>query len=674
MTFKVPAEATPGPNGVVKQYRACVYGGDTVNTSSLQPTTNTAGYLFNVGLAPRLNNAAGPSGGTNSLTVTAADTAAIFTGVAAVGAYFSSSTCPTAYGTPGATLVASNVNRLSNTQTSLTVPAAITSTGVGPKSYALCLYNGATAASTLLSSTSYTVGKVYLSNTSGPSAGGNGITITATDATTYSGFTPGILLVSGQPCNATYETTDDTTDPTYLYRVATAKVRKLSDTQVAFTVPTVARVGSWTVCTYNSTNDGGGSVVASADYTTIAAAIPAAIRPSAGPATGGTEIVVSGTDFPTTPGSITATLGGVALENIRPLSAYSFRATTPAHSVQANSPLVVTTSSGVRTLTNAFSFQNEIIVAPRTAPNTIGSLDVKVTGTGFLSYNWPTNPTTYGTSSPTATDSRVYLVRGTYNGAAAVSTDRKANAPVSECWNVLVINDETLVCSLVLDRRFGGAAATAAAGAEAAFPLTYANTTGTGNKPNVTASTTSTVWEVTDGTFSQDDVGQPISDGGTLIAAGTTITAVLSPTRIVVSQVGTGAGGAVTDAVVGGPVRTGVTTLTASSGATSVTSASAVFTQADVGRAFNAFTTGDIADGTVILSVSADGKTAYLNQPTNAVVDASDSGTLRAAAPVPNGAYTLTVVSNAAVGAATSDPAYTQSVVSSGSTFTVAPS
>jgi hypothetical protein len=41
---------------------------------------------------------------------------------------------------------------------------------------------------------------------------------------------------------------------------------------------------------------------------------------------------------------------------------------------------------------------------------------------------------------------------------------------------------------------------------------------------------------------------------------------------------------------------------------------------------------------------------------------------------VPVGAYSITVVSNGNVDAATADPNYQQSVVSSGATFTVAPS
>ena len=40
---------------------------------------------------------------------------------------------------------------------------------------------------------------------------------------------------------------------------------------------------------------------------------------------------------------------------------------------------------------------------------------------------------------------------------------------------------------------------------------------------------------------------------------------------------------------------------------------------------------------------------------------------------MPNGAYTLTVVNNGAVNAATTDPNYEQSAITSGATFTVAP-
>jgi hypothetical protein len=55
------------------------------------------------------------------------------------------------------------------------------------------------------------------------------------------------------------------------------------------------------------------------------------------------------------------------------------------------------------------------------------------------------------------------------------------------------------------------------------------------------------------------------------------------------------------------------------------------------------------------------------------VLGTAVTATLYAAAPVLNGAYNLTYVSNGDLDAPTTDVDFNQSVVSSGSTFTVAP-
>ena len=92
-----------------------------------------------------------------------------------------------------------------------------------------------------------------------------------------------------------------------------------------------------------------------------------------------------------------------------------------------------------------------------------------------------------------------------------------------------------------------------------------------------------------------------------------------------------------------------------------------VFSQADVGR--HASGTG-VGTNAIVLAVDPTGATATLS--------VANSGTpsavvLSSGNQVPDGAYNLTVVSNAVENAALTDVDYAQTVVSSGSIFTVAP-
>jgi hypothetical protein len=100
-----------------------------------------------------------------------------------------------------------------------------------------------------------------------------------------------------------------------------------------------------------------------------------------------------------------------------------------------------------------------------------------------------------------------------------------------------------------------------------------------------------------------------------------------------------------------------------------LTSASAGFTTADTGR----IVTGDgIAPNTVISTVTDPG-TVQLSRPATA----GGGSTVTVAAPVatPRGPYTMTVVSDGGPdvqpGGTNEDPSFTQSVISSGATFTV---
>ena len=176
------------------------------------------------------------------------------------------------------------------------------------------------------------------------------------------------------------------------------------------------------------------------------------------------------------------------------------------------------------------------------------------------------------------------------------------------------------------------------------------------------------------GTFSANDVGQRINETvpGTSIPVGTTITSVLSPSRALISANAT-ATATNLDATIGNlAVRTVTTTATTAAGNSTITAAAGTFSSADIGRVLSGVT--GVTDGTTIVGVAAGGGSATLSAPaTGSGVANAASVALYASAPVPNGAYNLTYVSNGDLDAPTTDPDFTQSAVSSSSTFTVAP-
>jgi hypothetical protein len=95
------------------------------------------------------------------------------------------------------------------------------------------------------------------------------------------------------------------------------------------------------------------------------------------------------------------------------------------------------------------------------------------------------------------------------------------------------------------------------------------------------------------------------------------------------------------------------------------TSTASGFNAGDVGRSISG---AGLPNGTRILSVNA-GVPTLSNAATASAP--SPTLTLHSGVPIPNGTYTVTVVSNGTVGAQLLS-GYTQSIISSGSTFTVA--
>lgn len=668
VTFNVPpTTALVASTGATRTYAVCLYTAAAAGSAAV-PLSSTP--TFTVSATSTLSPATGASGGGNTVTVTAPAASPYFTGVTAPAAVFSQTACAALYpvspaaGTTAA-VTRSTTTATANTVATIPVPTAVLGTGTTATPYNICIYNGTTAGtSALLASTPYsvTLPAVTLSSVIGPNSAGAGVTVNSAANFLTGVTTPGVAFTTAATCPTTFPATATyAAGPPVVAGVvqavtgSTSNARKLANNRMAVTVPALPLIGSapttYQACIYNGITVGTSTILASAAYTSTTVPTPTGVTPSAGPALGGSTITVTGSDFPTAAGSITATLGGSPLTNITPVSSTAFTAVTPAHSVADDVPLVVTTAAGSRVLQSAYSFTNALQITPNTAPNTTTAVDVDVLGTGFLSK-------TFGGAG----NARVYLVDGEYDGAD-IGSSTWANGPVAECTNVLVISDNELICTLQLNRRLTATGALF-------DPVAYTRTLTT----DVNTTAGSRVVSLTTGTFTQNDIGQPIVQSGNAnIPAGTRIVSVLSPTQAVISANAllSTAGTEITAVIGGAAVRTATANYTL--GGTTVTATgSASFSSADIGRVVTGTGIATSGAGTTITAVAAGGGSATLSQPTTAAGTGATLS-LYAAGAVPNGAYNLTYVSNGDLDAETDDTDYEQSIVSSGSTFTVAP-
>jgi hypothetical protein len=504
-----------------------------------------------------------------------------------------------------------------------------------------------------------------LSSPTGPSGGLNTVTATAPTGIFTTAFTPAVEFeyvgtAAAASCAATYVAAAAIAvgaSPTYtqtagVLTVPAGNVKKLSTSKLAVTVPsTVVLTGGqpsakYNMCVYNGTTVGTSALIGNAPYTIAAKATLTTITPATGPALGGTTVTVVGTNFPAT--GMTASIGGQALTNIVVASGgTSFTATTPAHAASAPLTLSVTTSGGVTTKLAAFSYTNGIIISPNTGPNSSATpIDVDVLGVGFTAIDFST--TTTG-QTPDNAFGHVYLVNGKYN--AKTATGNKTQAEVAECTSVLVITDTELICSLLLSKSLNAAGGTA---------IAPANRTVT---DAVTATSTALTSATAD--FTAADVGAVVAGAG--ITAGTYIASVTNATTVVLSAATTATATGVTVAI--GAARANATGATTSASAT-VTGTGTAFFASDVGRAISG--AGIPLGATITAYGSATSVTI------SAPATATGTGvtlTIGDVQPVPEDTYTLTVVSNGQqdiqTGGTNEDLLYTQSIVSSGSTFTV---
>lgn len=499
-----------------------------------------------------------------------------------------------------------------------------------------------------------------LSSVQGPNTGGNTITATIPTGSTIT-FAPGVdvqfqtAATTLTACTATWAT-PVTPTATAGGIIDHPNVLVVSPARLAINVQNFGLApitAKYNVCVYSANNSTGQLLAQTplgGQYSIGNRVMLNNVWPVAGPSQGGTTITVSGGNFPTvatSPPSFTATLGGLPLQNITLISPNTFTAVTPARSPSATPvPLIVTSSSGMTILSRAFTYANGITVAPDTGPNTrMGGTPVDVQGIGFGALTFQ------NTGNPDDKYAHVYLVRGMYD--PTTFNGSKRNGQLVECANPTVVSDTELICTMNLQASLTSAGSNALPSrtitADTASNMTLANIT-----PALSAS----------------DQGERISGNG--IAPGTTITAVgpggTSATLSTATQ-------ATAQSVSGIAVGVGSLTATVSAPTNSpsqpphLTGISPALAQTDVGKVVTA--TG-VPPGTTIMGVGPDGTTAFLSAPnTSAATGSTGSIVLSNAVPVPVGTYTLTVVNNGTPNAWPSDPNYTQSVVSSGSTFTV---
>ncbi|MEU4163758.1 IPT/TIG domain-containing protein [Actinoplanes sp. NPDC026670] len=651
--FTVPAGVTLNA-GAPRTWKVCVYNSTAAATAALHDSTPPT---FTAVPTATLSASSGPSGGGNTINFTA-PTASPFFGNA-VGLVFAESTtgCPATYGTPGN--LASALTRPTTTTASANVPAGVV--GTGPSTtYVACFYShtGGTSA-TLVGAGAATYGvtlpQVTLSSTVGPWGGGNGISMDSNTNFLLGVGTPSVTFNSSERCPRTLTASNNYT----INHPLAGKTRKAADNRLAVTVPALASGAPavptpFQMCVYNGTTAGQSLMIASAPYTSSVVHTLTSVAPSAGSALGGSMITVSGTGFPTSPGSLTATLGGLPLTDITPVNDTTFTARTPMHGVERNVSLVVAGPAGVKSLSNAYSFLNSIAVAPNMASTDMKSVTVAVKGIGFLS-------TTF---NATTGDAHIYLVKGTYNPNS--DGVNKINGPVSECTDVLPLSDNELICTLRLDQRLNAAGDVAPQIAVGRLSV-----------PTITTVQGSRLITASGNFFTADDIGKPITqtpatgtDGQ--IPSGSVIVDVISQTQAIISvqaaqadtdatvTVGQTASRTISSAV---DTTNGSATITATGGAT--------FTSADIGRVVDA--TAGIPAGRTIVAVPTS-TTATLSSGTGVTVQTGTTVKLYEPVGVPAGAYTLTFVTNGTTGVDTTLPTYSQSTVSANSSFTVAAS
>ncbi|WP_416193271.1 IPT/TIG domain-containing protein [Nitrobacter sp. TKz-YC01] len=210
----------------------------------------------------------------------------------------------------------------------------------------------------------------------GPPAGGTPVTITGTNFTGATAVTFG-----GTPATG---------------------VTVVNDTTITATTPAHA---AGAVAVAVTTSGGTNSLPNGFTYSALAPSI-ISVTPNTGPATGGTPVTITGTNFT---GATAVTFGGAPATGVTVVNDTTITATTPAHAAGAVA-VAVTTPGGTNSLPNGFTYSalapSIISVTPNTGPAT-GGTPVTITGTNFTGATAVTFGGTAATSITVINDSTI---------------------------------------------------------------------------------------------------------------------------------------------------------------------------------------------------------------------------------------------------------------------------
>ncbi|GAB7049692.1 IPT/TIG domain-containing protein [Catenuloplanes indicus] len=249
---------------------------------------------FAANIAVTLSPNAGPVNAATTITATGTGLATDSTTSAMIDVRFvTATTCPTTNGSPSATsIAATGVTRDSANAVTFTTPNPL---GTAPATYRVCIYGvttgtpGTTAPLIGNASTATTAFRTFtsgtLSATTGPTSGGNTITISGTGVV-GTGATVAATFTSGA-CSGTYATSGTSF-------AATSTVKNTAD-QATITVPATATAagGPYRVCLYNGSTAGTSLLLASATATYQPAFPQAILSSSTGKNGGGNTITAT---------------------------------------------------------------------------------------------------------------------------------------------------------------------------------------------------------------------------------------------------------------------------------------------------------------------------------------------------------------------------------------------
>jgi hypothetical protein len=257
------------------------------------------------------------------------------------------------FGLTGASFATINV--ISDTQLTVTSPAA----AAGVVNVVVGLQAGETSTATAADQFTYanllTPQVDTISPSSGPEAGGTPVTITGLALTGATAVRFGATVIS--------DTNQFVVNP--------------GGTQITMNTPP----GTGTVIIRVTTP--GGTSFPSTAFTYLGAPTVTGVMPGNGPAAGGTDIVITGTNLT---GATAVTIGGAAATNVTPIDATTLSARTPAGTAGATASVRVTTPVGTSADNSLFLYDVAALpptvsgVSPANGPAS-GGTSVAITGT-----------------------------------------------------------------------------------------------------------------------------------------------------------------------------------------------------------------------------------------------------------------------------------------------------